>query len=216
MVQLVGDLYGVNRELLRRALNAARAQGIAIRINSGYRSTAEQQRLYDRYLSGEGPLAAKPGTSWHEFRGALDAKWMDGVPLRDRRSVVESQGLAFTVASESWHIQRNDMSDRQKSFNLPYWKGLDRFPATLDSTFPLADGDFFGYDYSDPEVWNGSEGASTWHRVWAIQRAVGLPFGDRNGIFGVQTRDAVIAFQKNRGLPAQGLVGARTWAELRV
>jgi peptidoglycan hydrolase-like protein with peptidoglycan-binding domain len=34
------------------------------------------------------------------------------------------------------------------------------------------------------------------------------------GFFGGQTRDAVLAFQSSRGLPADGIVGAQTWDAL--
>jgi Putative peptidoglycan binding domain len=35
-----------------------------------------------------------------------------------------------------------------------------------------------------------------------------------DGNFGQRTRDAVIAFQRSRNLPADGIVGPRTWAAL--
>ncbi len=214
MVQLAGDLYGVNRELLRRAYSAARERDISIRINSGYRSIDEQWVLYRRYLAGDGPIAAYPGKSWHNYRGALDAKWVDGVPLRERRGVIERHGLAFTVESEPWHIQRSDDVTKAGMLAAPYWRGLDVFPARVGGEYPLAVGDFFGRDVADPEVWNGSEGATNWHRVWAIQAKFGIPFADRDGIFGEQTEARAIEFQKERGLPASGLVGERTWKEM--
>ena len=40
-------------------------------VTSGFRTYDEQARLYQRYLHG-GPLAAKPGTSSHEFGQAVD------------------------------------------------------------------------------------------------------------------------------------------------
>ena len=39
---------------------------------SAYRSYAQQLYLYDLYLSGQGSLAAPPGTSSHEYGIALD------------------------------------------------------------------------------------------------------------------------------------------------
>ena len=40
--------------------------------NGGARSRADQERAYALYLSGRGPLAARPGTSAHEFGLAMD------------------------------------------------------------------------------------------------------------------------------------------------
>jgi peptidoglycan hydrolase-like protein with peptidoglycan-binding domain len=33
-----------------------------------------------------------------------------------------------------------------------------------------------------------------------------------DGIYGPHTRDAVVAFQTSRGVPADGIVGYKTWA----
>ena len=38
--------------------------------------------------------------------------------------------------------------------------------------------------------------------------------GSADGVFGTKTRDAVIAFQTAKGLKADGVIGAETWAEL--
>lgn len=53
------------------ALGWARSHGWHGSVTSGFRSYAEQSRLYARYLAG-GPLAARPGTSSHERGQAVD------------------------------------------------------------------------------------------------------------------------------------------------
>ena len=50
----------------------------------------------------------------------------------------------------------------------------------------------------------GSKGTN----VKELQEALGLP---ADGIFGAQTKSAVIIFQKSNGLAADGLVGSKTW-----
>jgi LysM repeat protein len=70
---------------------------------SGYRSYAQQLYLYNLYLSGQGSLAAVPGTSSHEYGIALDL----AEPYM--RTVVDqiggSYGWAKTEApGEWWHI----------------------------------------------------------------------------------------------------------------
>lgn len=55
--------------------------GIGGRVTSAERSTAKQRELYARYLAGQGPLAAKPGTSYHERGQALDIAKGNGITL---------------------------------------------------------------------------------------------------------------------------------------
>jgi len=48
---------------------------------SGYRDLEKQNELYQRYLRGEGGIAAKPGYSWHNYGRAVDLVpvWKTGV-----------------------------------------------------------------------------------------------------------------------------------------
>jgi LysM repeat protein len=67
---------------------------------SAYRSYAQQLYLYNLYLSGQGSLAAVPGSSSHEYGGAVD--------LADpsMRTVVDEIGATYgwakTEASDEW------------------------------------------------------------------------------------------------------------------
>jgi LysM repeat protein len=70
---------------------------------SAYRSYAQQLYLYNLYLSGEGNLAAPPGTSSHEYGAALDLA--DPV----MRTVVDQIGATYGWAKteapdEWWHV----------------------------------------------------------------------------------------------------------------
>lgn len=86
----------------------------------GFRTYAEQQAAYADYLAG-GNLAAKPGTSWHEFGLAVDfnriatvngkgdypgtidedyQRFASGQP-----EILNQYGLTHTVKGEPWHIQ---------------------------------------------------------------------------------------------------------------
>lgn len=47
--------------------------------------------------------------------------------------------------------------------------------------------------------------------VRAVQTLLGVSV---DGVFGSQTKSAVISFQRSKGLPADGVVGANTWAAL--
>lgn len=55
-----------------RMVADASKSGVTLRINSAYRSSAEQAVLYAQYQAGEGPIAAPPGSSMHNKGLAID------------------------------------------------------------------------------------------------------------------------------------------------
>ncbi len=71
------SLRGLEPEVRRRAqltLDWASRFGISPIVISGYRTFAEQERLYRRYLAGLSAFPANPpGNSAHEFRMAFDS-----------------------------------------------------------------------------------------------------------------------------------------------
>jgi hypothetical protein len=74
-------------------LNACLAHGRLYRPYLGYRSTAEQAVLYQRYLAG-GPRASPPGHSLHEKGLAVDCE-----------AIVDGQG--------SWNVEDYSMLEAQ-------------------------------------------------------------------------------------------------------
>jgi len=60
----------------------------------------------------------------------------------------------------------------------------------------------------------GSRGEAVLH-LQKLLRSLGHSQVDVDGIFGPDTRSAVIRFQEEAGLPADGIVGRQTWATLR-
>lgn len=84
---------------------AAEANGINLRINSGFRTYAEQQYLYNCYINkncNNGNLAAKPGYSNHQSGHALDINTSGGA--LDWLNAHGGQfGFKRTVPSENWH-----------------------------------------------------------------------------------------------------------------
>lgn len=66
-----------------------------------------------------------------------------------------------------------------------------------------------------PTLRIGSQGASV-VELQQLLRNAGFSPGAIDGIFGNQTRSAVIAFQRSRGLVQDGIVGIRTWTALGV
>lgn len=70
---------------------------------SAYRTTEQQQELYDLYLSGQGAPANQPGTSTHESGLSVDV----AEPVM--RDVIDQIGGGYgwsgTIPSEWWHVQ---------------------------------------------------------------------------------------------------------------
>lgn len=88
---------------VRRLAYAAKMTGNFISSSSAYRSTAEQTRLYNLFLQGKLKSAARPGTSWHEFRLAIDTS---SQPIRSMtNATLKAFGICKPVAGEGWHIQ---------------------------------------------------------------------------------------------------------------
>jgi peptidoglycan hydrolase-like protein with peptidoglycan-binding domain len=84
---------------------AARAAGINITVNSGFRSMEQQRALYRAYLNGTGNLAAKPGFSNHQGGIAVDMN-VGGTGTSTYRWLAANAknfGFVRTVPSEPWH-----------------------------------------------------------------------------------------------------------------
>src|SRR5262249_15739989 len=89
-------------------VGAAAKDGIELAINSGFRSYAEQKRLYEGYqkhLPGYN-VAAPPGPSKHQNGIAFDIRVAggDGDPVYDwLKKNGPSHGFITTVNKEPWH-----------------------------------------------------------------------------------------------------------------
>jgi len=86
-----------------RMATAARRFGIELQVNSGFRTSEQQQEVFDLYRKGRGPLAARPGFSNHQSGHALD---LDTQSPRVRSWLFRNAyryGFQRTVPSERWH-----------------------------------------------------------------------------------------------------------------
>jgi hypothetical protein len=97
------------REAFVRARADAAGDGVVLHLNSGWRSTAHQQRLFDEAVARYGSVeeaarwVARPGTSVHESGDAIDvgpepaATW-----LADHGA---DHGLCRVYDNEPWHFE---------------------------------------------------------------------------------------------------------------
>lgn len=98
----------INAEFLSRVDRWNSALGNKFTIGVGFRSDAEQKRLYDLYRSGKRNIkAAPPGKSWHGGQGRGIAYAIDLSPDTNAadRALAAKYGLYFPMSFEPWHVQ---------------------------------------------------------------------------------------------------------------
>ena len=82
---------------------AAEADGVRLRLNSGFRSMAEQQDLYRKWQNGTGNRAAYPGYSNHQNGVALDIDVVADSHYNWMHANGNRFGFKRTVSDEPWH-----------------------------------------------------------------------------------------------------------------
>jgi hypothetical protein len=180
-------------------VESRRKYGVELRptgSKSSYRSFAEQQYFWNLYTSGKGALAARPGTSNHGVGLAVD------VPTQRMRQIIDAIGAKYGWAkkwsdapSEWWHLR----------YRSGVWSGRDPGPkgATPAKPKPPAKPKYPGH-----LVKPGNRGSN----VKLVQQKLGVKPAD--SVFGPATKAAVVKFQRAHKLPADGIVGPKTWQVL--
>ena len=101
-----------------RTIGLSDAEAIVRRIGgvitSSTRTFDEQRVLYERYIAGKGPLAAKPGHSDHENSSALDIRKTPGMTMAKIRDAFQGQGVAI-----------KQLLDEGDHFHVAWKKGAD-------------------------------------------------------------------------------------------
>jgi D-alanyl-D-alanine carboxypeptidase len=96
-------------QALRRATTDAAAEGIALHVNSGWRSPTHQERLLQDAVAEHGSEAeaarwvATPDTSAHVTGDAVDVGPTDATAWLSRHG--RAYGLCQTYANEPWHFE---------------------------------------------------------------------------------------------------------------
>jgi len=152
--------------------------------------------------------------SWNNFRTlygrpiyvgfAFKRCWEGGHGLQSQHYA----GVAFDVAQNLDENGRNYM--RVLAKNSGYWRYVE--PASLTPRWVHFDDRWIASGY--PLTQSGSRGIY----VLIAQddlNTLGYRTGGLDGIFGGQTRNAVISYQRNLGLAADGIVGCDTWRSLQ-
>lgn len=76
---LIGQLDADVQLMAVGLLRAAYSSGISLVVTQGYRSSVDQNKLYQQGRTTPGPIVTKApaGSSWHEFRRAFDVAVLD-------------------------------------------------------------------------------------------------------------------------------------------
>jgi peptidoglycan hydrolase-like protein with peptidoglycan-binding domain len=85
---------------------AAKRAGVSLSATSGFRTMAEQKRLYALWLAGKGNLAARPGFSNHQGGIAMDVGGVGGFSTRAYSWLSHNAkkfGFVNDVPGEFWH-----------------------------------------------------------------------------------------------------------------
>lgn len=110
MGKLTGDLDGLAPGFKGQLDRAAAAAPGDINVTSGYRTSAEQRRLYEQKKNirvGGKRIVALPGSSKHEKGLAADVAGSVATMSWLHRNA-RSFGLYFPMSWEPWHIQPID------------------------------------------------------------------------------------------------------------
>ena len=150
---------------------------------------------------GDAALVKTVSGSGDGFSVAGTVEWVDGsgTALADSTSVEANK-------SYGWKFTPTDSNYKSISGSVVVYtvrRVSHSGGAAADSAAAAA----------QPTVYSGSRGES----VKTLQEklnAKGYNAGSVDGIFGKNTREAVMAFQKANGLAADGIVGKLTWAKL--
>lgn len=99
------DVTGLHPALQANLANMAneyyQATGKKLQINSAFRSPEEQEKLFKSMPAG---MAAKPGSSLHNFGLAVDVQSAQANELSNL-GLLEKYGFVRPIASEKWHMQ---------------------------------------------------------------------------------------------------------------
>lgn len=105
--------------------------------------------------------------------------------------------------------------DAADSVNVDFVFDKDEPVTPPTPSRPSSGGSYTVVTKDMPLVYSGSRGEDV-KTLQAQLNALGYDCGDVDGIFGAKTYNAVVKFQKDRGLAVDGIVGKNTWAALGV
>ena len=142
----------------------------------------------------------------------------DGIGLGDLKTALSSlRGAANATEMVKTMVTAFNnvigVVDAAESVNVNFV--FDKDPTPPTPSRPSSGGSYSVVTTDMPLVYSGSRGEDV-KTLQAQLNALGYDCGTVDGIFGAKTYNAVVKFQKDRGLAVDGIVGKNTWAALGV
>lgn len=207
-------------ELIKRAYK----EGIYVQITSGYRSNAEQTKLYNQGRTTKGNIVtnAKAGQSIHNYGLAIDyvlvsedgnqAIWV--VNDKWKRVAAIGKSMGFQWGGDWKSFRDYPHLDMQKGISLSQLAAGKRptIPA-LSATTPTPVASTSSTEARDYLIYDDRNEDVTALQKYLTQ--VGFPV-KINGHYSAETKKAVMNFQASRGLKDDGVYGKESKAEMNV
>lgn len=184
--------YSYGRSMLVREFRGSSKSTVLWTTNAAMESWNATRRTYDAPIP---------------FRYAFKRIWEGG----HGRQSQHYAGVAFDVGQALTQAQRNKIWNVANSLGV--WVYVE--PLSMTPTWVHFDKRYgraacsAGY----PALRNGARGVYVLILQDALN-ALGYSTYTLDGVFGNNTRNAVIAYQRNNGLSADGVVGCGTWTRL--
>lgn len=211
------------KEALRRAI---KRRGVPIRLNSVYRTVAQQHLLFSWQGSCGITIAAKPGRSNHEDGFALDTP--DFSPWK---IALEAEGWDWFGPEDQVHFTyigggvRDDVGDiGVKAFQTLWNKNNPSDQIQVDGGYGPTTADRLNRSpaagFGVKRILKVTEPMMEGEDVRQVQQALEklelLSAAQVDGFYGPDTASAVETFQKREGLGVDGQVGPSTRKALKI
>lgn len=213
-VRDIGELSPVAEKACRLFMAECEKAGIDIFITETYRSQARQNYLYQQGRTRPGDKVTWTLSSNHTGRMAWDIAVKPPKDLYDRKELAKAGAVAKRLGitwGGTWSAKNLDEPHFEVSKNWKSPTGSTKAEAPTKN--PAVKVDVTPkpiVPYPGIVLYEGQKGMKKID-IQRIQRAVGMNEKDVDGVYGPATTKAVKAYQKKKGLTADGATGVKTW-----